>query len=176
MGSGGGSEGGGGGLQWVNVNYALLQLRAVLMSAFGLDPNAIFIWDAFKGLPSFVKTMETGQRLVQSHIPAVSVLGLHFCNLAKNGHILSNDADLKQYFGPSMKFTTSCLFQYEPTPINKAMQDVVFGGEPVTEIAKAYLASNPPWPKLLNKDQFLAINPNHIFPEGYYKHLLNIWP
>src|SRR5262245_5139577 len=99
----------------------------VILSIFGLDPMSL-LEGAFTGLPDYVKTAQTGQRLAQSKIPLVSALGMHFINLAKQDRILSNTADIHQYFGPAMKFTTSCLYQYEPTPINDAMQNVVFKG------------------------------------------------
>src|SRR5262249_57719305 len=107
----------------------------------GIDPLAM-LFGAFSGLPQDVKTKETGQRLANSRLPIVSALGMHFINLAKNGHYLSVDSDLKQFFGPSMKFTTSCLYGYEPTPINQAMQDVVFKGYHVLEIKNHYAKSN----------------------------------
>ena len=90
MGSGGegGSSGGGSGSMWADPNTSLLYLRAWILSWFGLDPNATLI-DVFTGLPDFVKTAQTGQRLESSHIPLVSILGLHFINLAQSGHILS---------------------------------------------------------------------------------------
>src|SRR5262249_22223737 len=101
--------------------------------------------------------------------------GMHFINLAKQDRILSRDSDLKQYFGPAMKFVTSCLYQYEPTPINQAMQDVVFKGHNTTEIEKAYAANHPATVRLLNKQEFQKINPNHPFPYGFYDHITKIW-
>src|SRR5262249_40871465 len=109
----------------------------VILEIFGYDPMSLLM-GAFSGLPDYVKTAQTGQRLANSHVPLVSALGMHFINLAKQDRILSNDSDLHLYFGPAMKFTTSCLYQYEPTPINAAMQDVVFKGYPVKMIENAY--------------------------------------
>src|SRR5215472_8080530 len=146
----------------------------VILQIFGLDPMSLLM-GAISGLPSYVKTAITGQRLANSQIPLVSALGMHFQNLAKNGHILSDDADLKQYFGPAMKYTTSCLYRYEPTPINASMQDVVFKGYPAKMIEDAYVKDHPATVKLLSEAEFLAINPNHIFPQGFYNHLTKIW-
>src|SRR5262249_11886860 len=147
----------------------------IILQIFGLDPFSL-IMGAITGLPDYVKTAQTGQRLANSHIPLVSALGMHFENLAKQDRILSNDADLKQYFGPAMKYTTSCLYQYEPTPINAAMQDVVFKGYPAKMIEDAYVKNHPAIVKLLSQAEFLAINPNHIFPQGFHDHLVKIWP
>jgi len=92
---------------WVWVALAGVD---IILSIFGVDPMSLII-GALTGLPDYVKTAQTGQRLANSKIPLVSALGMHFENLAKNGHILSRTSDITSYFGPSMKFTTSCLYR-----------------------------------------------------------------
>src|SRR5215469_5559440 len=173
MGSGEGGGGGGG-------NYVADPLSIItgLVDFFEnptlQNPFQWFITQA-EGLPAYVKTAETGQRLAHSHSPLVIALGIHFYNLAITGHYLSSTPDLTNYFGPAMKYTTSCLYGYEPTPVNPYMQAVVFSGAPISTFDNHYFASNPPQPELLTQVQFEQINPGHIFPTGFYNRLQKVW-
>jgi hypothetical protein len=161
---------------WIGGPWVWLAETAIstILQIFGLDPMSLLLGE-FTGLPDYVKTAQTGQRLAQCKIPFVSALGMHFINLAKQDRILSRDYDLKHYFGPSMRFTTSCLYQYEPTPIHDAMQNVVFKGYNTRQIENAYIANHPPTVRFLTKQQFLAINPDHIYPQGFADHIAKIW-
>jgi hypothetical protein len=140
------------------------------------DPN---VWFGFgRGLDDWVKTLVTGGRLARSTVPLVTMLGLHFAELARQHRILSRQSDIEEFFGPAIAYTAGVLAapgpQLTPELAGEHLNNVIFGGREITGFDRFYFNQKPYKPTLLTEEQYRKQRPDKRFPPVYYRHLVAI--
>jgi hypothetical protein len=123
----------------------------------------------FQGVPRTQKTIQTGQRLLQSQVAAVQMLGLWWYKAGGANIIDSNAPDITTYFQPAFNYTIATLNIPFASPAWYALSQVIGEGQPAVTFDTQYAQGNFAKPMFITRAAWNILHPDERYPDELVK-------